>query len=177
VKRLLSLISIIPVVVIQTSLTTHFSVSGYTPQLLLVIVLGWCLLKDYQEALLWAVVGGILLDLFSTASFGISALALVGVVIVVCLVMQNIVSTDKLYSHLWLGGMAALVYYVVITTLSWLFSSVNLSAASIELSKLFWLTVLVGTIFNVLLIVVVYPLMTAGYKWVMRFEHNREQRI
>ena len=176
-KRLLSLISIIPVVIIQTSFATHFSMAGYVPQLLLAIVLCWCLLKDYREALLWALIGGLLLDVFSTASFGTSALALVGVVVVIYLILQNVANTDKLYSRVWLGVVSALIYYLVILLLSFLLNSVRLATAPIEISTTFFLTVFLGVVFNVLFTAMIYPLLTAGYQLVMRFEHNREQKI
>lgn len=47
------------------------------PDLVLLCVVVWAVLRGVREALPWAFVGGLLLDLFSGGPFGVSSLALV----------------------------------------------------------------------------------------------------
>ncbi len=47
-----------------------------TPDLVLVIVVGWALLRDSRAALPWAVIGGLWLDLLAGGPFGLYTLGL-----------------------------------------------------------------------------------------------------
>ena len=47
------------------------------PDLVLLLVVSWALLADVREAMFWAVVGGVMQDMFSVAPLGSSAFGLV----------------------------------------------------------------------------------------------------
>lgn len=55
----------------------HLAILGVKPDLLLLVVISWSLLRGAKEGMIWALVGGIGLDLFSGAPFGTSTVALV----------------------------------------------------------------------------------------------------
>lgn len=55
----------------------HLTILGVKPDLLLLVVISWSLLRGAKEGMIWALVGGIGLDLFSGAPFGTSTVALV----------------------------------------------------------------------------------------------------
>lgn len=55
-------------------------VGGVQPDLVLILVVGWTILRDLEEGLTWALIGGVSLDLISGAPFGVFSLALVVVV-------------------------------------------------------------------------------------------------
>ncbi len=54
----------------QGTLLSHFSVLGVHPNLVLVLATSWSLLRGGRDGLLWGLVGGVVLDLFSSAPFG-----------------------------------------------------------------------------------------------------------
>ena len=60
--------------------------------------------------------------------------------------------------------------------LSFILHRTSLSMAEIELPQSF-LVVLIGVIANMLFVFIIYPLLGASYRWVMKFEHRREQKI
>ena len=62
---------------IQSSIGPFLSVLGVHPDLVLVAVIGWTLLRGPGEGLVWAVVGGLALDLLSSGPFGAATLALI----------------------------------------------------------------------------------------------------
>ncbi len=69
--------------VFDATLMTLFRLWGGAPNLVLMIVISWALVTELEEALPWAVIGGIMRDLLSAAPTGSSALALVLIVVVV----------------------------------------------------------------------------------------------
>jgi rod shape-determining protein MreD len=54
----------------------HVTILDVKPDLVLLVVISWSLLRGSKEGVIWALVGGIGLDLLSGAPFGTSALAL-----------------------------------------------------------------------------------------------------
>ena len=61
---------------IQSSVGPFLSIAGIHPDLVLVAVISWTLLRGPREGLLWAVIGGISLDLLSSGPFGVTTVAL-----------------------------------------------------------------------------------------------------
>jgi rod shape-determining protein MreD len=62
---------------VQTSLGPFLTIAGVHPDLVLVAVIGWTLLRGSEEGLLWAVIGGLGLDLLSGGPFGVMTIALI----------------------------------------------------------------------------------------------------
>ena len=62
---------------IQSSIGPFLTIAGVHPDLVLVAVIGWTLLRGLGEGLVWAVIGGIALDLLSGGPFGAATVALV----------------------------------------------------------------------------------------------------
>jgi rod shape-determining protein MreD len=52
-------------------------IGGVQPDLVLILVIAWTILRDLEEGLTWALIGGVSLDLISGAPFGVFSLALV----------------------------------------------------------------------------------------------------
>jgi rod shape-determining protein MreD len=61
---------------LQTTALPSLTVLGVKPELMLLAVLAWSMLRGVEEGLLWAFVGGLMLDLFSGGPLGASTLAL-----------------------------------------------------------------------------------------------------
>jgi rod shape-determining protein MreD len=61
---------------VQTSLLPPLAVAGVTPDLTLVLVVGWALLRGARSAALWALIAGLWLDLLSGGPFGMYTLGL-----------------------------------------------------------------------------------------------------
>ncbi len=55
----------------------HLTIMGVKPDLVLLMVVSWSLLRGAQESVIWALVGGMGLDLLSGAPFGTSTVPLV----------------------------------------------------------------------------------------------------
>ena len=64
------------VAIVQTTLLPMFLPGPVRPDLMLMLVVGWGVVHGNGQAALWGLGGGILLDLFSGAPFGLAALSL-----------------------------------------------------------------------------------------------------
>jgi rod shape-determining protein MreD len=62
---------------LQTSVMPSLSWSGVMPDLMLLVVVSWSLLRGTREGLLWALAGGLLLDLMSGGPFGVAVVSVV----------------------------------------------------------------------------------------------------
>jgi rod shape-determining protein MreD len=65
------------VALFQSTVMPYLRVFGVMPNLMLMVVVAWTLLRGPGEGLVWGFLGGIFMDLFSRTPLGISALALV----------------------------------------------------------------------------------------------------
>lgn len=63
----------------QATVAPHLIILGARPDLMLLTVVSWSVLRGVREGVVWGFVGGLCLDLFSGASFGLSALVLMAV--------------------------------------------------------------------------------------------------
>jgi rod shape-determining protein MreD len=61
---------------LQTTTLHWFSIGSVVPDLMLLLVVCWGLLRSLQDGLTWALLGGIILDLLSGGPFGATAICL-----------------------------------------------------------------------------------------------------
>lgn len=71
------------VALIQHVVLPHVTFFGAHPNLMMVVVIAWGVLRGNRDGLIWALVGGILLDLFSLAPMGTATLPLLIVMFLV----------------------------------------------------------------------------------------------
>lgn len=70
------------VALVQVSTLPAFAIGSVVPDLILVIVVSWALLRGLRSALAWALVGGLCLDLLAGSPFGMYTLGLLVAAIV-----------------------------------------------------------------------------------------------
>ena len=86
----------------------YLTILGVKPDLMLLMVISWSLLRGSKEGMIWALVGGIGLDLLSGAPFGTSTVILVALSLVAGLVELSVFRT-----HIALPLIATLVATLV----------------------------------------------------------------
>ncbi len=72
--------------IFQTTVSPYLEISGVHPDLVLVLVIGWVVLRGWGEGLIWALIGGLSLDFMSAAPFGLFTLCLILVAFVTSLI-------------------------------------------------------------------------------------------
>lgn len=64
------------------TLSPYIKINGVHPDLVLVLVIGWTVLRGLREGIIWALIGGLGLDLVSGAPFGLFTLILLIIALV-----------------------------------------------------------------------------------------------
>jgi rod shape-determining protein MreD len=83
---------------IQATILPHLRIYSGQPDLVVVIVLAWTVLDRGQEGMIWAFIGGLILDIFSGAPMGITSLVLVPVTFLFGLTETQIYQSNILLS-------------------------------------------------------------------------------
>ncbi|MBN1640556.1 MAG: rod shape-determining protein MreD [Anaerolineae bacterium] len=81
---------------LQSTVMPRIAILGVQPDLVLMAVTSWSILRGPEEGMLWALVGGVVMDLFSGAPFGVSTLALLAVSFVSGFGPRNVLRLDIL---------------------------------------------------------------------------------
>jgi rod shape-determining protein MreD len=77
--------------ILQTSVVPHLAVRGVFPDLPLLIVVNWSLVRGAREGIVWGFVAGVAVDLLSGAPFGAATLSLMVVGLVSGLASATVV--------------------------------------------------------------------------------------
>ncbi len=144
--------------VINATIMPELRLGNGAADLVLLMVISWALLADVRDALLWAVIGGVLQDLLSIAPPGTSALGLAIVAFAADAVFGN-VSRGNLLVPVLVAAVGTVVYQMITLLL---LRTLGLSAVGIGQGLLY--VTLPATILNVLLILPVYRLMGAVHR-------------
>jgi rod shape-determining protein MreD len=97
---------------LQSTVMPKITLLGVHPDLLLMAVTSWSLLRGSEEGMLWALIGGVALDLFSSAPFGVYSLALLLIGFAAGLGQRNMLRIDILAPVLVIP-LSTLVYVLV----------------------------------------------------------------
>jgi rod shape-determining protein MreD len=147
---------VLPVMVViallQATIVPHLAVWGVFPDLPVLIVASWGLLRGKMEGSLWGFMAGMALDLFSGAPFGAATLSLVVVGLV-----SGLGKTGALRAHIALPMLT-----VFLTTI--LYSLIFLLVLQISGQTVVWLDslwriILPSALLNALLTPVVFGVM------------------
>lgn len=107
---------------LQSTVMPHITILGVHPDLVLMAVISWSLLRGSEEGMLWALIGGVIMDLLSGAPFGICTLALLVTSFASGFGQHHILRADLLIPVLVIPP-ATLVYQLILlgalTALGW----------------------------------------------------------
>ena len=98
---------------LQATVMPRITVLGVHPDLMLMAVTSWSLLRGSEEGMLWALIGGVVMDLFSGAPFGVCTLALLIVSFLSGLGQRNVFRLDLLVPILAIP-VATLAYQLIV---------------------------------------------------------------
>jgi rod shape-determining protein MreD len=128
------------------------SVAGVHPDLVLVAVISWTLLRGLTDGLLWALIGGLCLDLLSSGPFGLMIVPLV----IVCALAR--LGYSRVYgAHLWLPLFLtfplSVVYYLSYALL------LSLTGRPIAWSATLVQVILPASLLNIAAMLILFPLL------------------
>ncbi len=128
------------------------SVAGVHPDLVVVAVIGWTMLRGTSEGLIWAVVGGLCLDLLSSGPFGAGVLPLVVVSLLARLGYSRVLGVS-IALPLLLAFPLSVVYYLGNALL------LHLTGRPIFWGETLTHVILPASLLNVVATLVLFPLL------------------
>lgn len=140
--------------ILQASFFPHFELLSTIPNLILVFITSWCVLKNYKYGLLSAVLGGFLLDLFSSTFFGINMISLTITMIVTYLIITNFIDINNVYSRIGIITFSTVFNYLFILLLFFILGFFNLEF--IDYLYPLWKKIVGGIFLNVALMFLFY---------------------
>jgi rod shape-determining protein MreD len=99
--RAISLPILMLAAILQATVTAQIPILGGKPDLVFLLVLGWSIHARLEDSVIWAFVGGIVLDLFSAAPIGTSVIGMIITVFIVHSVQRQLYRVG-LVSIIWL---------------------------------------------------------------------------
>jgi len=129
---------------IQSTILSQFRFLSGRPDLILLVVIGWGLAGRTTESLVFAFFGGLFLGFFSALPFGMHAIALVLVALLVSLYAGRIWEANILMPP-GITLMGSLIYHVIILAV------LLLSGRQIDLTYAFGRVILPSTFLNIIL--------------------------
>lgn len=106
------LMALLAIVLLQNSVTSHFTVDGVRPDLVLLAVVDWGLVRGLEEGMLWGLLGGALMDVSSGLPFGTSSLAYVSIAGMVSLGESALLRTHVLLPII-AAAAGTVIYYAI----------------------------------------------------------------
>lgn len=142
---------------IQVSLLPAMRIAGVYPNLPLVVVVAWALLRGTRSAIIWAIIAGLWLDLLSSRAFGGYTLGLVLAAYLAGLAAQTMYRPTVLLA-LVMAGAITIVQDGVQLALHWL------SGGTFSPPDALLRLVLPEIVYNSAVMLVVFPLLS----WIHR---------
>lgn len=144
--------------VLNASVMPEMRLSGGAPDLVFMVVVSWALLADVNEALLWAVFGGVMQDTLSIAPLGTSALGLVVVAFMADALFGDVRRTNPIVPPLVMGLGTVLYHATLLLVL-------RLTGHPVPLGDALATVTLPTLIYHVLLSVPVFRAMGLVHNW------------
>jgi rod shape-determining protein MreD len=104
------------IALLQSTVMPKITLLGVHPDLVLMAVTSWSLLRGAEEGMLWALVSGVILDLLSGAPFGVYSLTLLVIGFAAGLGQRNMLRIDIL-APIIVIPLTTLVYLLIVATL------------------------------------------------------------
>ncbi len=136
----------------QVTLAPFVKISGVHPDLVLILVIGWVILRGVGEGLVWGVIGGLSLDLISSAPFGVFTLTMLLVALAASL------------SHGRVFGSSIVLPLSLTFPLSILFNALALLLLNLLGRPVIWADALIyvlvpAAIFDTVVMMLIFPLL------------------
>ena len=128
-------------------------IGGVHPDLVVILVIGWAILRNLEESLTWALIAGLCLDFLSGAPFGVFTFTIVVVTLIA-----------SLTAHGRVFGSGVVVPLSLTFPLSLLFNVLALAILRVLGHSIIWSTAFFGVLlpvalFNSAVMLVIFPLL------------------
>ena len=176
-KTFIFIISFILIISFQVSFLSHFVLHRAIPNLVLVVLVSWSILQSYNQAYLLALLGGVVLDLYSGTLFGLHALSLVCLVMVTYLITQHFLNKDDILSRILIIILATLGYQFIFLGFISLAKILHLTDDGIFLSEQFLSFLFWQILVNLVVLFIIFPMVKAIHNFLAGYEKRAKTKV
>jgi len=176
-RTFLFIISLTFIIFLQVAFLPHFTLYQAIPNLVLAVLVSWCILESYNQAYILALLGGIVLDLYSGTLFGIHTTTLVCVALIIYLITQHFLNKDDLLSRLLIIILATLGYQFIFLGFTFLAKLLHSVDYSIPLSNQYFYFLLWQILVNAIVLLIIFPMIKASHNFLLRHEKRARVKI
>ncbi len=174
-KTFFFILSLVFVILLQVAFLPHFTLYQAIPNLILAVLVSWCILQSYNQAYVLAFLAGLSLDLYSGTLFGIHTLTLVCVALITYLITQHFLNKDDLFTRLMIIILATLGYQFIFLGFTFLAKLLHLVDYSIPLSNQYLGFLLWQILVNAIVLLIIFPMIKASHNFLLR--HEKRARV
>lgn len=156
---ILLFIAFLIIYLIQAMFFTNFRIAGVMPNLFVILMLYIGLYMGKSKGVIYGIIFGIFIDIWIGKKLGITSIALAIIGFIGGIFDKNF-SKDSRITVMFMGVICTILYEIVFYLIQYLIVKVNLEI--IEFIKI----ALIETVYNLLLIVILYPLMKITGYWI-----------
>ena len=152
------IICFIIIYLLQAMFFTNFRIAGIMPNLFIILMLYIGLYMGRSYGIIYGIIYGIFIDIWIGKKMGITSIALAVIGLLGGIFDKNF-SKDSRITVMFMGAICTVIYEVIVYIIQYLVIGINIEI--IEFIKI----LLIEVLYNLLLIVILYPLMkTTGYE-------------
>lgn len=152
---------------LQTIFFNHFTIAGIMPNIFIILMLYIGLYMGRTMGIIYGIIYGIFLDIWIGKSIGLTSIAL-AIIGLISGMFDKTLSKDNRMTVLLMGITCTVIYETILYLMQYMVYGINLEILS------FIKTLLVEVIYNMLLIIILYPVMNkTGYEIEDEIKGNR----
>ena len=156
--HIILIISFIIIYLLQAMFFTNFRIAGIMPNLFVILMLYIGLYMGRSCGIIYGIIYGIFIDIWIGKKMGITSIALAVIGLLGGIFDKNF-SKDSRITVMFMGAICTIIYEVVVYIMQYIIIGINIEIT--EFIKILSIEV----IYNLLLIVILYPLMKiTGYE-------------
>lgn len=157
----------IGIYLLQTIFFNHFTIAGIMPNIFIILMLYIGLYMGRTMGIIYGIIYGIFLDIWIGKSIGLTSIAL-AVIGLISGMFDKTLSKDNRMTVLLMGIVCTIIYETALYLMQYMAFGINLEILS------FIKTLLVEVVYNMLLIIIIYPVMNkTGYEIEDEIKGNR----
>ncbi len=158
--------------IIQISFLPHLTVLNLVPNIVLIMIICWSLTRPPDQSIIWALMGGILLDVFSSSPFGIFTLLFVLISFAISFAKTNLIGDINLTLKIFVGATGILTFNLLYLLTNKLFALTNYDIVSINtIDYLIKITPMEFVYSLIILIILLKPIQKLS-DWLSYYEYT-----
>ena len=171
-RNFIGFIILLLAVIIQVSFLPHLTVLNLAPNLVLALLIIWAFLRPPEQSVIWAIIGGLFLDIFSVSTFGTFTLLCVLITFSISFIKKNFISDINFLFKILIAFLGFLSFNIVYFLINKLLVLVHLESTALNtIDYLFKITPLEIFYSLIIFIILLKPLEKLN-EWLSYYEQT-----